>query len=214
MISHPHRTVFVHIPKTGGQSVESVFLNDLGLKWRDRALLGLRRNGDCAAGPERLAHLYGDEYVRLGHMAAQEFQDYTRFTVVRHPYDRVISEYRYRLKAQTKRGTIGAVLSFDDFLCRDVSDDHRDLSRHMQTQARYVQDGQGGCLIEHILRFETLAQDIAPLFVQVFGGPRALPHANRSDPVIAFGRDDLTAAQKTLLADRYRVDFEMFGYAR
>jgi hypothetical protein len=31
MISHPHRTLFVHIPKCGGQSVEHAFLNALSL---------------------------------------------------------------------------------------------------------------------------------------------------------------------------------------
>ena len=31
MISHEHKTVFIHIPKCGGQSVETCFLDDLGL---------------------------------------------------------------------------------------------------------------------------------------------------------------------------------------
>ena len=46
MISHKHKTIFVHIPKTGGQSVESVFIEDEGLTWDTRAPLLLRRNDD------------------------------------------------------------------------------------------------------------------------------------------------------------------------
>ena len=34
MISHPHECIFVHVPKTGGQSVEAVFQAALGLEGR------------------------------------------------------------------------------------------------------------------------------------------------------------------------------------
>ena len=44
MISHNHEYVFVHIPKCGGQSIEHVFLNDLGLEWHNRSPLLLRPN--------------------------------------------------------------------------------------------------------------------------------------------------------------------------
>lgn len=213
MISHPRKTLFVHIPKTGGQSVETVFLNDLGLKWDERAVLGLRRNDDPGAGPERLAHLYGDEYVRLGHVTGEQFDSYTRFAIIRHPYDRMISEYRWRMKTHIRRGHKGDLPTFDAFLNRDLSDEYSDVSRHMQTQVRYLLDGQGRCLVSHILRFERLAEDIAPVFRKIFGKTRVLPHANRGDPAVIFGRDNLTKAHKDLLAERYRVDFETFGYA-
>jgi len=42
MISHKHKTVFVHIPKVAGQSVEQMYLADLGLNWSERAVLLLR----------------------------------------------------------------------------------------------------------------------------------------------------------------------------
>lgn len=212
MISHTHKTVFVHIPKTGGQSVETVFLNDLGLKWRDRSVLLLRENKDRAIGPRRLAHLYGGEYVGLGHLPAEKFRSYTKFAIVRHPFDRVISEFRYRLGHLAKRPGRGAAPTFEAFLDWDISDDHLDISRHLCPQTRYVLDPQGTGLMDHIVRFETLTHDIAPVFAKVFGDSRPLPHNNRSAPEIPFGRDDLTQAQKDLLFARYRSDFEAFGY--
>ena len=213
MISHPRETLFVHIPKTGGQSVETVFLEDLGLDWADRAALLLRHNKDRMAGPEKLAHLYADEYVALGHIPAQQFAAYLKFTIVRHPYDRVISEYRYRAAAQARRGADRAMIGFDDFLRGDFADDYRDVSRHMVAQVRFVQDARGRCLVDHVLRFETLGQDIAPLFERIFGDSRPLPHKNRSTGVPAIARDSLTPQQKETLQDRYRADFKAFGYA-
>jgi hypothetical protein len=212
MISHPRATVFVHIPKTGGQSIETVFLRDLGLGWRDRDALLLRHNADPAVGPEKLAHLYADEYVRLGHMQAAQFDAYTKFAVVRHPYDRAVSEYRYRLAARARRSARGQALSFDAFMTRHYGDDYTDLSRHMAPQVRYVHDQNGVCLVDHVLRFETLSQDIAPLIERIFGEERRLPVRNRTKAVTGFGVDHLTCAQKDALFTRFEADFSAFGY--
>ena len=43
MISKAHKTIFVHIPKVAGQSIETMFLNDLNLKWDERSKLLLRK---------------------------------------------------------------------------------------------------------------------------------------------------------------------------
>lgn len=208
MISHAHKTLFVHIPKTGGQSVESVFLNDLGLAWRDRAALLLRQNDDRKAGPQKLAHLYADEYVARGHLAAGDFDRYLKFAIVRHPYQRALSEFRYRAEAAAKRGQ---VLELDTFLNTAITEDYSDSARHLVPQVRYVFDAQGRRLVVRVLRFEHLAENIAPVFRDVFGENRRLPHKNRS----RVGLDiTLSPAQADMLFDRYRADFEAFGYDR
>ena len=51
MISHKHKTVFVHIPKVAGQSVEQMYLADLGLNWSERAVLLLRPKLNTEKGP-------------------------------------------------------------------------------------------------------------------------------------------------------------------
>ena len=68
MLTHQHKTVFVHIPKNAGQSIETVFLDVLGLTWESRAPLLLRPNDIPELGPRRLAHLAASEYVSCGHM--------------------------------------------------------------------------------------------------------------------------------------------------
>ncbi|SFT89350.1 sulfotransferase family 2 domain-containing protein [Sedimentitalea nanhaiensis] len=210
MISHPRETLFVHIPKTGGQSVETVFLRDLGLSWRERDTLLLRHNDDRAKGPEKLAHLYASEYVALGHLEADRFARYLKFTIVRHPFDRVLSEYRYRAAAMQRRSAGRDMPDLDAFLQTDSSDEYSDLSRHLVPQVRYIRDAQGRCLVDEVLRFEDLAQQIAPLFTRIFGAVRALPHHNKSAQNAEMR---LTAAQKEQVFLRYRADFEAFDYA-
>lgn len=211
MISHPRQTIFVHVPKTGGQSIEAVFARDLGLGAAGRERLLLRRNLDPALGPRRLAHLFADEYVGCGHVDALTFARYTTFAVVRHPHDRMISEYRYRVAGLRGRHA-DPPPDFGDFLARPAEDAFLDTARHMVPQARYVADRSGRQLVDHVLRFETLAAEFAPLARRIFGAPRTLPHVNATAGTFAFTRADLTEAHRRRVRDRYAEDFEMFGY--
>lgn len=211
MISHPHECVFVHIPKTAGQSVEAVFQTALGLRGRaGRAALLLRENRDRAQGPRRLAHLYAEEYIRLGHIGAGAFARYFKFAVVRHPYDRAVSEYRYRAAARIARGQ--QVPGFDAFLAEAGRDEHLDAVRHIVPQVRYTHGADGACLMDAVLRFENLTEEIAPVLTRLLGTAVPLPHRNRSGGAVAMTRDALTPAQRRALADRYAPDFEAFGY--
>src|SRR5437764_11835271 len=104
MISHKYRTIFVHIPKTGGQSVENVFLTLHGLTWETREPLLLRPNSDRNLGPSQLAHLRAKEYVACGHIDQENFDSYFKFAFVRNPWERIVSGYHYYGRRGEKAG--------------------------------------------------------------------------------------------------------------
>jgi hypothetical protein len=201
MLSHRFQTIFVHVPKTAGQSIETVFLKQHGLRWRTRGELLLRANSDRMAGPERLAHLYAREYVACGHVSAEDFSRYFKFAVVRNPYARAVSEYRFRERHDAR--------SFCAFLDTTPADDHDDFARHMAPQVNFVCDGAGRVLVNRILRYETLQQDIDPVFERIFGKPLRLPLINRA----ASGETvELSGHEARLVYRRFEADFDFFGY--
>ena len=97
MISFPHKTIFIHIPKCAGQSVEETFLNDIGLDWcKHRHLFGCFKKPSTWSNnfPDRLAHLTAYEYFDLDFINKETFFKFYKFSIVRDPFDRVVSAWK------------------------------------------------------------------------------------------------------------------------
>jgi hypothetical protein len=85
-ISNKHKFKFIHIPKTGGSSVEVVFdlQHDENL-WVPRFTHKIQ---ECNFAPQHFTH------ALINHFKPN-CKDYFSFAIVRNPYDRIISEYFY-----------------------------------------------------------------------------------------------------------------------
>jgi hypothetical protein len=240
MISRSHKAVFVHVPKTAGQSVELAFLHDLGLDWAERAPLLLRSNEDASKGPPRLAHLTASDYVALGHMTASEWSDSYRFSVVRDPFSRAVSLYRH----------LGPNMGFRDWvmswLTATVADGPDDAQARwfVRPQVEFLCDERGEILIGTVIRFETLGTDFAAVAKDVGLKTHDLPRrnatGNKPQPDIngepprleRLGRslrriitpsrferlekwqDHYDAQTADRVVSLYAGDFETFGYDR
>lgn len=171
MISVCHRTIFVHIPKCAGQSVETAFLTDNGLTWETRAPLLLKKNDDPKRGPPRLAHLTAAEYLRLGHVTAADFGVFFKFAVVRDPWSRAVSMYRH----------LAPNLLFRDFAQNWLPDiiSSREASGDfwfVRPQSDFVTEA-GQIIVDEIVRFESLAEEF-PKLMKHTGLRTPLPHVN------------------------------------
>lgn len=173
MVSHHFRCVFVHVPKTAGQSIEQVFLDALGRTWETRAPLLMRYNPDPGLGPPLLAHLKAREYVLHGYVDQETFQEYFTFGFVRNPWDRMVSLYRqfgYEEKC-----------SFRNFLLNVFT---HDISRKRYwfvcPQVEYLHDERGKSLVDFIGRYENLQNDFKKICVTIGLPDVQLPHVNDS----------------------------------
>lgn len=168
MISHHHACIFVHIPKCGGQSIETAFLQDIGLDWPRRAPLLLRANDNPDLGPPRLAHLRARDYVALKYVPQAMFDRYFTFAVVRNPYRRIVSAYQY----------LDVAMPFAAFLERWLEGDGAgDLAYFMAPQADYLTDAAGQVLVDEIYRLEDIAAGFAAIQRKT-GLAVDLPHVN------------------------------------
>ena len=84
MISYDKKFIFVHINKTAGTSMEKA-LADYGVK-------KLEEKGDLKfeLNYNQSQHFNCDEYKKY---LGSEYDDYFKFTVVRNPFDRLISAW-------------------------------------------------------------------------------------------------------------------------
>jgi hypothetical protein len=205
MLSRDYRTIFVHIPKTGGQSVETVFLKVHGLTWEERGPLLLRANTDPSKGPPRLAHLFANEYVACGHVSPEEFDAFFKFAVVRNPWARAVSAYKYMVSSNG--------VPFGVFVRRTIMRGGRQLAvRQIEPQTRYVCGADGALLVDRLIRFENLTAEFAEVSRQIFGREEPLPTVNVSSDRRDYRSfyDDATA---DIVANVYARDIAMFGYA-
>jgi len=167
----------VHIPKAAGRSVEMYFMNRLKLdreNQADREQMLLNDNNDPKKGTEKLSHLSASEYVDCGYISPQDFNHYFKFSFVRNPWSRLVSEYRYRNFLSHK--------SFKDFVMNKMpKPGWDDKYRHVMPQSDMLYDNNGRLLVDFIGRFENLQQDFDRVCGHLGFADSHLPHINSSD---------------------------------
>jgi len=206
MISHPHKTVFVHIPKCGGQSIEAAFLADLGLSWAERAPLLLRPNDQPRLGPPRLAHLLARDYVDCHYLSAEVFDSYFSFALVRSPFARVLSFYHYL----NPRISLSAFVQTTLPGAFEQRDDPARQYYFLRPQVDFLTDSRGTPMLSASFRLEDLAAAEPEIRART-GLAAPIPHANRSIPRAALA--DLSRDDTAIIRALYEADFEMLGYA-
>jgi len=204
MLSHQHKTIFIHVPKTAGQSIETLFLDDLGLKWDQRGSLLLRRNTNRTLGPPRLAHLTITEYLTCGHISRPKFDIYFKFCFVRNPWDRAVSMYKYLTKGR---------MSFANFMTAGPGNPKSKLADFFKPQTAYILDPNKRVKADFIGRFETLEQDINHV-INRLRLDAELKHINPSRTISSKTkyRDFYCQKTRAFVEKIYASDIESFNY--
>jgi hypothetical protein len=188
MISHKHKFVFVHINKTGGTSIE-VILRKLSRNWTGQ-------------------HHLIKKYRRLAD-TKHGFENYFKFTIVRNPYDRLLSNYFYR-KLMLKDNRVHD-LSFKNWITNSRDGNYsfeNCLSRH--TQLDWIVDENGEVIVDFIGKFENLQEDFDTICDKIGIPHQQLPHKNKSKH--KHYTEYYDEETKQIVAEKYAKDIEYFGY--
>jgi hypothetical protein len=198
MISFQKRFLFVHIPKTAGNSIQSV-LRD----YSEDKLVALRDEQD---GIERFG-LRNPKYKIKKHstlaeyqaaLGETEFDKLYRFTCVRNPWDRMVSYYFTPTQNVTAwdrkkfRKAILKVLPVADYLRLD----------------RGKEDPFAN--VNYIIRFENLVEDFRNVCAALDISRTTLPRYNSSqrEHYSKYYDDEL----RELVRARFAAEIERFGY--
>jgi hypothetical protein len=199
-VSHELKCMFVHIPRTGGTSMEIA----LGLHgdYREEntaSMFGRIKSPDLKRrdyATDYLQHLTAADLRRL---LPEEFQRYFRFAFVRNPWERMVSVYCYHRKV-TGEGT-----SFNEFL--DQTENRQ--RNHLLPQHAFVFDESGECLVDFLGRFERLLTDFAEVCAAL-KVERELPHIYAA--TIGDYRSYYDETTRSIVERRYGEDIERFRY--
>jgi len=199
MISFQKRFLFVHIPKTAGNSIQST-LRD----YSEDQLVALRKEQD---GIERFG-LRNPNYKIKKHstlceyrdaLGSEQFRSLYKFTCVRNPWDRMVSYYFTPTQSPETwdrkkfREIISKAVSVADYLRLDPGEEDPFAN------------------VDYILRFENLADDFRTDCGTLGISPSTLPRYNRStrEHYSKYYDDD---ELRELVRMRFAAEIERFGY--
>lgn len=212
-----YRILFVHIPKCGGQTIEETFLRSFGYNWKNRDRFLMRSRGIDEHGPPRFAHLTLDEYIDFGWISSEEFSKFTSFTVVRNPYARVISTYKFLW-----RWRYFPINTFITHVLPRLLE--TDVGYFVKPQTAYSRSKRG-LQLSATLRLEHIERDFSEFttrFTTKLPAIEALIQRNRDSQYLwSFSNvssstptDRLSRASINTMNRIYRDDFEAFGYPK
>jgi len=212
IISHGRKFIFVHIPKTGGTSL-SLALEAKAMK--DDILIGDTPKAKNRRKRIKNAKVSGRlwKHARLtdiyGLVTQEQIERYLVFTIVRNPWDRVVSYYHW-LKMQKfdhPAVEIAKNNSFTDFLADPA------IQRSLRNDAarNYVSDRDGIERCDMYLRMEHLPEDVGRLGGNLGIKLADLPHDNRSERDSDYA-DYYDVDSRNIVHAAFADDIERFEY--
>jgi Sulfotransferase family len=199
MISFQKRFLFVHIPKTAGNSIQSILRH-----YSEDEIVALRAEQD---GIERFG-LRNPNYKIKKHSTLAEyraalgearFRDLYKFTCIRNPWDRMVSYYF---------GTTSLVEAWDRKEFKELI-----LKAVSVTDYLRLDKGESDPFgnVDYVMRFENLADNFRTVSAKLGIRATRLPLYNRSNREHYSKYYD--AELRELIGKRFAPEIDRFGYA-
>lgn len=212
ILSRGRRYIFVHIPKTGGTALTQAL--------EARAMKDDIIVADTPKGRARRRRLKGVETAgRLwkhstladlrGLAAEEEIAGFFTFTLVRNPWDRMVSYYHW-LRTQSFAHPAVALAKRTEFSAFLNAAETR-ATIAAWPYGRYVTTGAGAEHCDLFLRLEHLTEDAAPLEAHLGFRVTPLPRINASDRDPDW-RGYYSDADAAVVGDICAADIARFGY--
>jgi GR25 family glycosyltransferase involved in LPS biosynthesis len=178
MISHKHKCIFIHIPRTGGTSIEKALTE-----------------ADWWKVEKKTKHL---DWKTAKNLYKDNWEGYFKFTVVRNPWDWMVSLFRSHRGRRRKQKTWKQYLS------------NPTLVAHEQNAA--VQSEIIGDEMDFVLKFENLQNDFNTLLDKLGVKNITLPHSNQRIGYHQYYTSYYNDETKQIVAKMHAKDIKKFSY--
>lgn len=203
---HDYKLYFVHIPKTGGTTIDTMFLSNDIMKliysheYNDKYLVGR-----CKYNNNFLLQHCPLEYIIKNNYLNNITKSYYRFAIVRNPYDRLISSWAYYNKVFS--------ITLNDFINKITNCSDKKSSFYIFTlpQHKYIYDSKLNLLVDKIIYFERYNEELSNFLnnrkinIKIF-------HENKTEH--KKYNEYLTRDMYNKINDYYDLDFKLFGYKK
>jgi hypothetical protein len=176
---------FTHIPKCGGNSVKKI-LGDS--KWPHFTT--------C-----KIKGIVGDE----------EFSNAFNFTVVRNPWDRLVSWYFYNKEHEPYKS-----ISFKDWIIKGCphhlhNDDHlKQFPDNPVSQIDWITNKKGDIMVDYIIKLETINDDFKVVSDKIGLNLSEFPNLNKSEH--KNYKEYYDKETITLVSEMFKKEIEILNY--
>ena len=178
MIIQEHKAIFIHIPKNAGTSIETLFTNK-----------------SFRIQPYKHANIH-----EIKKKFPEIYNSYRKFTIIRNPYDKMVSWYFY---LKRNLGKSYDIIDFNEWIKDPFKFWHvNDPTYFLDSQHTWVDD------TVVLIKYENLDKELN----QFFGKEINLPITNKSD------HDHFSSyynkESSNIIYNKYKKDFEKYNYKK
>ncbi len=185
------KAIFVHIPKCAGISINQTLFGNLG-------------------GGHRTL----EEYIHV--FGADCLSEYFKCTMVRNPWDRLVSAYFFLQKGGLNERNrlwfdkeLGRFEGFDDFVKNWITETNIWKTQHFRPQVHYIIDPEKQVKMDFVGFLENIQDDFRTIAKRV-GIKQKLPGSNKSRH--SMYADCYTDQTREIVAKVYAKDIKLLGY--
>lgn len=211
-ISHKHKFIFVHVPKTAGTTITVMFKNSHNL-----------RTPEEIADPVPKIHHSGIEQI-LDNLP--QCESYFKFSVVRNPFSRLVSGYTEFKNERNRENSDGNhpwpsnMNQYSNFIefCEDLKNSDWIKDPHFVSQTSLLYKGES-LAVDYVARQENLYDDLKIIADKIavsddFLKKHLRQHFRKTGGVFYKGHwsEQYNAEARKIVETVYQEDFKNFGY--